>query len=395
MEDFVTKRTAANSINTRRQQPRETTETTPAQESQETVQEERAESVVPISTIAIARSVSFTDLSAEKQKAYNAAWGIYQDDLRFYREQQEHLTKLREWIQDTVSPHYRLIHCEPTETLAMWYANLKEAVGATAFIEKNNARRLYREALKAPRSLKDFDKWVDNWERSMNIAKNKGVAATKSVSDWFPDLLGAIEGILPTWAESYEINKNEEIEADSLTFRTVANDLRKVAEKGRRKGLKLAKGSFGPTFADEADQYAADEAISGAEASPESGAKNRRQRKKPGKKGKGKRSGGKTTKDRKKDEASSDDEATSIRFKSRKRQNDSNWRVCRACEGFHETRRCYYLFPDQAFEGWKPNDRVQKVVNENLKEDPTLKEEAKRWSKGKTKREDKEKDDFL
>jgi hypothetical protein len=44
-----------------------------------------------------------------------------------------------------------------------------------------------------------------------------------------------------------------------------------------------------------------------------------------------------------------------------------------------------HLFPDQAFEGWKPNDRVQKVVNENLKEDPTLKEEAKRW--------DKEKDD--
>jgi hypothetical protein len=142
----------------------------------------------------------------------------------------------------------------------------------------------------------------------MNIIMNKEVMATESVSDWLPDL-GSIEGILPIWAESYEINKNEEIEADSLTFRTVANDLRKVAEKGRRKGLKLAKGSFGPTFADEADQYAADEAILGAEASPESGAKNRRQRKKPGKKGEGKRSGGKTTKDRKKDEASSDDES--------------------------------------------------------------------------------------
>ena len=54
-----------------------------------------------------------------------------------------------------------------------------------------------------------------------------------SKHDWFLDPLGS-------WTESYEINKNEEIEADSLTFRTVANDLRKVAEKGRRKGLKLA-----------------------------------------------------------------------------------------------------------------------------------------------------------
>jgi hypothetical protein len=162
----------------------------------------------------------------------------------------------------------------------------------------------------------------------MNIIMNKEVMATESVSDWLPDL-GSIEGILPIWAESYEINKNEEIEADSLTFRTVANDLRKVAEKGRRKGLKLAKGSFGPTFADEADQYAADEAISGAEPSPESGAKNRRQRKKPGKKGKGKRSGGKTTKDRKKDEASSD--TTSIRSKARA----IPIRICRACESFN------------------------------------------------------------
>ena len=133
----------------------------------------------------------------------------------------------------------------------------------------------------------------------MNISKNKGVAAAKSVSDWFPDLLGAIEGILPTWTESYEINKNEEVEADSLTFRSVANDLRKVVEKGRRKGLKLAKGSFGPTFAGEtSDQHAADEAISGAEASPESGAKKRRQSRKTGKNGKGKRGSGKTTKGR-------------------------------------------------------------------------------------------------
>jgi hypothetical protein len=40
----------------------------------------------------------------------------------------------------------------------------------------------------------------------MNIIMNKEVMATESVSDWFLDL-GSIEGILPIWAESYEINQ--------------------------------------------------------------------------------------------------------------------------------------------------------------------------------------------
>ena len=91
----------------------------------------------------------------------------------------------------------------------------------------------------------------------MNIIMNKEVMATESVSDWFLDL-GSIEGILPIWAESYEIVINEEIEADSLTFVT------KCLSQGCRektKALKLAKESFAPTFADVADQHAADEAI--------------------------------------------------------------------------------------------------------------------------------------
>jgi hypothetical protein len=96
MEDYVTKKAGPNP---RRQVPArsvEAMETTPAEESPETLQEERAESVMPIPRIAITKSIVFTDLTAEKQKAYNAAWTIYQDDLKFYREEQEHLTKLRE-----------------------------------------------------------------------------------------------------------------------------------------------------------------------------------------------------------------------------------------------------------------------------------------------------------
>jgi len=90
--------------------------------------------------------------------------------------------------------------------------------------------------------------------------------------------------------------------------------------------------------------------------SPESSAKSRRQSNNIGKEGRGKIGSSKTTRDRKKDEA------TSIRSKSRKHQNESNWSVCRACEGFHDTRISS-----------QPGNRIQKTVDRNLKGDAILK----------------------
>jgi hypothetical protein len=46
----------------------------------------------------------------------------------------------------------------------------------TNYIEKKEATRLYQEALKSPKSMKDFDNWIDNWEQGMNMAQRKKVA---------------------------------------------------------------------------------------------------------------------------------------------------------------------------------------------------------------------------
>jgi hypothetical protein len=39
------------------------------------------------------------------------------------------------------------------------------------------------------------------------------------------------------------------------------------------------------------------------------------------------------------------------------------------------------FFQDMAPEKWTPQPHLQKLVEQNLKDDPTLKEEAKRWTK--------------
>jgi hypothetical protein len=69
---------------------------------------------------------------------------------------------------------------------------------------------------------------------------------------------------------------------------------------------------------------------------------------------------------------------------SQKRKNTSDsvsGKVCRACEGFHSTQHCYYLFRKKAPETWIPRPHLQKLVEQNLKDDSTLEEEVKRWTK--------------
>ena len=105
---------------------------------------------------------------------------------------------------------------EPSESLLKWYKNLKDAAGITIYIEINNARRQYREALKPPRNLKEFDKRIDNWEKAMGIAHTKGIAVTKTAAEWFSDLIGTLEKILPTWSEAYELTRTQEVENNTL-----------------------------------------------------------------------------------------------------------------------------------------------------------------------------------
>jgi hypothetical protein len=120
-----------------------------------------------------------------------------------------------------------------TYPLSKWYTNLKRSgrrLDVNNHIDKQEATLLYQEARKAPKSIKDFHKWTDNWEEGKNLVQRKKVSATLSPSNLFNDLMNALAGILPNWSESYVIHKGDEVEDETITFRTVAKDLRKVVE---------------------------------------------------------------------------------------------------------------------------------------------------------------------
>ena len=302
------------------------------------------------------RQITFTDLTAEGQKSFSMAWTFYQDKTKAYEKQKDLIRKLKEWISVNVSSHYQQTCCEPTQSMTEWYKNLKLAAGIDKRSEETNAREKYQEALKPPK-VKDLLTWVDSWEKTMTIAKSKKVLETTKTSVWFQDFLKAVRGIEPIWAAAYGISKDPQVEDSTLDYRKVANDLRMYAgQYTETEASEIAEGSFGPTFAGEDSEEHQHE---GSEVQNSPNIEDATERTK----GQGKQK---------------------CKTVGRKRKNSIDKRtrpVCRACEGFHPTQRCFYLFQKKAPEGWIPRPYIQNLVKQNLKEDSTLEEEVKRWRK--------------
>ena len=308
--------------------------------------------------------ITFSDLTTDGQKSFSMAWTFYQDDMKAYEKQQDLVRKMKEWIAANVSSHFQKSCCKPTESLSKWYDNLKKAAGISRRLEDTFARNAYRKALNPPK-LRNLLTWTDSWEQAMTEAKNKEVLATTRTSEWFEDFLVAIKGVLPSWAESYGINKDHKVEDESLDYRTVANDLRKKASEYTN-ATKIAKGSFGPTFADGNDH---------SEQGSEDKANTKRNRTHQGWQASRKR------------QFASDSSGKVIASGNKsgkvKTASDDSGKVCRACEGPHPTQKCYYLFPNKAPKIWTPKPHVQKLVEEALDADSTLKEEVERLKRTK------------
>jgi hypothetical protein len=354
-----------------------------SQSVQEAIQEaaqEAAEEVEASATITpTSTTIEFSDLTSDGQKSYNMAWSFYQDDQKAFEKQLDLIAKMKEWITANVSVHFQKTCCKATQSLPQWYTTLKKAAGASKRLEDANARRKYREALNLPKS-KDLTAWADRWEQAMTEAKEKKVVATTRVSEWFEDFLTAVKDVDPIWAKAYGITKDPQVDNDSLDFHTVANDLRKMASQSFPAMAKIAKGAFGPSFAGKEYQYGrCEESLEDAN---EDKTKRKRGHSRP-------TQGQQNNRLLSSNARMPDKEVEPVASRKRKATtSEYTRRVCRGCGGYHLTQNCFYLFPDKAPEGWTPRPRFQKLTEDNLKEDPTLKAEIQRWTKTKAKDED-------
>jgi hypothetical protein len=321
----------------------------------------RSQSTVDNEEIGSHMSISFANLPPESQKAYQFVYNVYLEEGKRYEAQLTSIDKLKEWTRKTVIPNYQQTCCRPTETITQWYEKLKEHVAISEYEAETEAREKYRRSIKPVNKTKDILNWITTWEQTMATAQQKNLSVATNPSEWFADFLTAVRLVMPNWVQSYRIMKISEVRNKTLTYRTLANDFREAVRLVLVTGnpTKVAKGSFGPVFADPDDQCA------GVDASKQGDEVTQVSSKDGGRKGK-----------RKQPEGSPSDKT-----------------VCRACGQIHHYQRCYYLFTEKAPPWFHERSEVRQSVNQALKDDPTLAEEVKRLKKKMEKKSDKNSQD--
>ena len=208
------------------------------------------------------------------------------------------------------------------------------------------ARDKYKEAVtvlkKPPR---DFDAWLNCWEQAMSYAQSKRVPEAQSISSWFDDFLRAVDPLMGYWTTSYRLAKQSEVDAGSLTYRTLANDFRK--ELRHRKSTssgKIVKGSFAASFGPKTDCAEGDAPTSqGAESSSSTGQRAERRS------------------IRRHKRAASENQEEVVP------ENQGTRPICPVCNLKHQLLKCYYAFPELAPDGFQPREHLQKWAEENLR----------------------------
>ncbi|KAK2670403.1 hypothetical protein RAB80_014540, partial [Fusarium oxysporum f. sp. vasinfectum] len=179
-------------------------------------------------------------------------------------------------------------------------------------------------------------KWLDQWEEAMAKGRQREVPETLHNSAWAWDFFSVTTHILPSWTASYKISSKTLLQNRALSYRDVGNAFRNELQDAEATKGRVARGAFSASYAGEDPQDDEGDAhiIEGQYPSSKKG--------------------------------------------ERKRQRSPEKRQeCPACGLSHELAKCFYVFPNQAWKGFKPRERIQKKVKEALKEDSDLEAQVK------------------
>jgi hypothetical protein len=270
---------------------------------------------------------SVAEMTTSARQAYTLDWNIYTHRLKKFTEKETHIENLTSWVLKTVSQHYRSTACRPDDSLRTWYKNLEKQVGISTGKQREKAREAYKEAVRPLSRLpKDLSTWLEQWERAINKAQQKEVPEAKDATAWTADFFTVMKPFYAQWVITYKMTRRHEIESGTLTFRELANDFRDEVKTAPTQQGRIAKGAFGPSFADQDDH-------------PSTGARG------------GQRAG-------------------------KRRYTGGSQPTCLACGQFHALSDCFYVFRDKAPKWFRFRKETEGIVANRLEEDENLKKEV-------------------
>ncbi|KAG7403558.1 hypothetical protein Forpe1208_v016190 [Fusarium oxysporum f. sp. rapae] len=286
-----------------------------------------------------------SDLTEQGQKTFQQDLAFYQLEERIFTDEKKALGTLKDWVLRTVSPSFIRTCCQPHESIYEWHYNLRARCGRSEADETRDARNRYLTLLKtAPKTTSQAIQWLDKWEEALAKGQQRKVPETLYCSSWAYDFFNISSNILPAWTAAYEISQQSLIQDEALIYRDLANAFRNKlqnAEAANSQGSirgRIARGVFSASFAGEDPQDDEGDAhiIEGQYRSTKKGGR-----------------------------------------KTKRQRSPDGQEKCPACSLPHVLEKCFYVYPNLAWKGFRPRGRLQTKVKEALEEDLGLQAQVK------------------
>ncbi|KJZ70533.1 hypothetical protein HIM_10077 [Hirsutella minnesotensis 3608] len=198
------------------------------------------------------------DLLPADRSAYELEVRLRAQVVRDIKEKRTAISKLRTWVEESISDHLWTTCCKAEDTTRDWYIGLKTSVCADAVHLRSKARDRYQRAIQPLKKIpQDFEAWIKEWKEAFAYAKTRDVADVARSADWLKDISKAVKDVLPGWGSSFRNGHLTAIRSDTLDYKEVAASLYDEADIQnllKRQHPRVTKGAFGPTFGPESDR---------------------------------------------------------------------------------------------------------------------------------------------
>jgi hypothetical protein len=313
----------------------------------------RDESIVAITPTRI------SDLTPTGQEEYKDDREDYKLRLEAYKlmekehqEEQAKYEKLISHILATVSPHLHLSCCDSGKTVREWVVSLQETVGVDPQEERTRARERYHAALRPMRTANNWETWLLEYDQAATRAETLEVGEVRDSEDVTMDFLGAVSKVAPTWVASFSGPGYDRTTMNRKKMMKLFRDhmSQSYPIRGKQKSAFAAgEASYLAGGAPDQDtQRDASDVSQGAPSAPSQGTlgKPRQKRKRDGQTTRSKQFPIGNT-------AAAGDE-------------------CPACGQRHNLSDCYYAYPENAPEWFKPNRSIARLVEYKTNNDDEL-----------------------
>ena len=280
----------------------------------------------------------YPELSATERTAFDQMFKFYQAALERYKRQEKGLQDARTLIKTRIS-NAKSILLKGSETPREWLATLKKATKVSeGFISQQIANR-YQETIRKSPTTTSIGLWLASWEKVMAEGIKHDIPDV-TAGKWLRDLAAVMRPLSEALYVKFINGSTNDAKNKPERYLEVSAKIREIIRSDTSK----KRVTRGTAFAAEFD---------GEPASEEDEVTQR-----SNKLGNRKRAG------------------TGSALQNAPKGKRNRLGQCKACgQRTHDLSRCFYAFPELRFDGFVPNERLERKVQRALMDNSELKEE--------------------